>query len=46
MSARTVIDLNAFRDFREGMAKLRDGEAPEAAELLRQAFELHENRNQ
>jgi tetratricopeptide (TPR) repeat protein len=39
MSARTVIDLNAFRDFREGMAKLRDGEAPEAAELLRQAFE-------
>src|SRR5690349_2909126 len=38
MSA-TVIDLNAFRDFREGMAKLRDGEAEAGTALLRQAFE-------
>jgi tetratricopeptide (TPR) repeat protein len=39
MGTKAVIDLNAFRDFRLGMAKLRDGEPRAATELLRQAFE-------
>jgi tetratricopeptide (TPR) repeat protein len=32
-----MLDLDAFSDFREGLARLRDGDAIAAIELLRQA---------
>jgi tetratricopeptide (TPR) repeat protein len=34
-----MLDLFAFREFREGLAKMRDGEAEKAMALLRQASE-------
>jgi tetratricopeptide (TPR) repeat protein len=34
-----MLDLFAFREFREGLAKMRDGEADKAMSLLRQASE-------
>jgi len=34
-----AINLSAFYDFREGLARLRDGESEKANELLRQAVE-------
>src|SRR6185437_3369197 len=34
-----MLDLDAFREFREGMARLRDGESESALKLLRQAAE-------
>ena len=34
-----MIDLDAFREFREGLALLRDGDAGAAVELLRHAAE-------
>ena len=34
-----LIDLDAFREFREGLALLRDGDAGAAVELLRHAAE-------
>ena len=34
-----MLDLFAFREFREGLAKMRDGEAEKARALLRQASE-------
>jgi tetratricopeptide (TPR) repeat protein len=34
-----AINLSAFYDFREGLAKLRDGDAAKATELLRQAVD-------
>ena len=34
-----MLDLFAFREFREGLAKMRDGEADKAMTLLRQASE-------
>ena len=34
-----MLDLFAFREFREGLAKMRDGEAEKAKALLRQASE-------
>jgi predicted Zn-dependent protease len=39
MASSAVIDLNAFREFREGLAKLRDGEHEEAVKLLRHAVD-------
>ncbi len=39
MAASAVIDLDAFREFREGLAKLRDGENEAAVQLLRQAMD-------
>ena len=32
-----MLDVDAFKDFREGLARLRDGDAIAAIELLRQA---------
>jgi tetratricopeptide (TPR) repeat protein len=32
-----MLDVDAFKDFREGLARLRDGDAIAALELLRQA---------
>ena len=32
-----MLDVDAFQDFREGLARLRDGDAAAALELLRQA---------
>jgi Flp pilus assembly protein TadD len=32
-----MLDLDAFREFREGLAQLRDGQATNAVELLRHA---------
>jgi tetratricopeptide (TPR) repeat protein len=32
-----MLDVDAFQDFREGVARLRDGDAAAALELLRQA---------
>jgi predicted Zn-dependent protease len=32
-----LLDVDAFRDFREGLGRLRDGDAVAAVELLRQA---------
>jgi len=32
-----MLDVDAFQDFREGLARLRDGDAVAAIELLRQA---------
>jgi Flp pilus assembly protein TadD len=32
-----MLDLDAFKEFREGLAQLRDGQATNAVELLRQA---------
>jgi cytochrome c-type biogenesis protein CcmH/NrfG len=34
-----MLDLFAFREFREGLAMMRDGEAEKAMALLRQASE-------
>ena len=34
-----MLDLFAFREFREGLAMMRDGEAEKAMTLLRQAVE-------
>ena len=34
-----MLDLFAFREFREGLAMMRDGEAERAKALLRQASE-------
>ncbi len=39
MHRKAVIELNAFRDFRAGLARLRDGEPEAATELLRHAFD-------
>jgi predicted Zn-dependent protease len=39
MASSAVIDLDAFREFREGLGKLRDGEAEAAVKLLRQAMD-------
>jgi predicted Zn-dependent protease len=39
MASSAVIDLDAFREFREGLARLRDGEAEAAVKLLRQAMD-------